>query len=66
MKKWKDDILELINNINVCAKPDTKKRKINRILKRKILNQTQNQILKKKMNQLLDQLLKHIETFLKK
>ena len=26
LKKWKDDILELINSVNVCAKPDTKKK----------------------------------------
>ena len=26
LKKWKDDILELINSVNVCAKPDIKKR----------------------------------------
>ena len=64
LKKWKDDILELINSVNVCAKlntkkkdksntkkkdkPNTKKRKINQILKRKI-----KQILKRKINQIL-------------
>ena len=26
LKKWKDDILELINSVNVCVKPDTKKK----------------------------------------
>ena len=26
LKKWKDDILELINSVNVCAKPDIKKK----------------------------------------
>ena len=26
LKKWKDDILELINSVSVCAKPDTKKK----------------------------------------
>ena len=26
LKNWKDDILELINSVNVCAKPDTKKK----------------------------------------
>ena len=25
-KKWKDNILELINSVNVCAKPNTKKK----------------------------------------
>ena len=26
VKKWKDDILGLTNIVNVCAKPDTKKK----------------------------------------
>ena len=26
LKKWKDDILELINSVNVCVKPGTKKK----------------------------------------
>ena len=26
LKTWKDNILELINSVNVCAKPDTKKK----------------------------------------
>ena len=26
LEKWKDDILELINSVNLCAKPDTKKK----------------------------------------
>ena len=27
LKKWKDDVLELINSVNVCAKPNNKKDK---------------------------------------
>ena len=64
LKKWKDNILELINSVNVCAKPDTKK-KDKPDTKKKDYPDTKkkdkpgtkkkntNQILKRKINQVL-------------
>ena len=64
LKKWKDDILELINSVNVCAKPDIKKKgdtkkkdkpntsekTINQILVRKRINLI---LVRKKTNPIL-------------
>ena len=64
LKKWKDDILELINSVNVCAKPNTKKKDKSNTKKKDKSNTKKkdkpntkkrkiNQILKRKIKQML-------------